>query len=196
MAAAVASVTSTVGYCRRHRARCQVAHGNEDHGDEDEQRIDIEPRQARTHDHQHAGEADEDRGPAPPPDRLAQEQRGACGHRQRNRLEDDDDVADRHLEQRGEVEERAAQFAENPPRHHLVAQLRQAPVHAHRGRDDRDRHHRRDAADEDDLAHRQAVADQLHQRIVEKECELGGDDGRYAEKRAAGRSHAAVSCGC
>ena len=69
-----------------------------------------------------ADEAGHDRSPTPPADILAEEKRGAGGDAERNGLEDDHGVGDRHVEEGDQVEERAAELAdatpENQPRCH------------------------------------------------------------------------------
>jgi hypothetical protein len=61
---------------------------------------------ARPHDDQHTDETDAGREPAPPADALAEEQGRAGRDGERRELQDGDGIADRHVHQRGEEQQR------------------------------------------------------------------------------------------
>jgi hypothetical protein len=63
------------------------------------------------------------------------------------------------------------------------------PVQPERGDQSADQNGRHDPAQEDDLAHRQRVAGELHERIVQDECKLRQDDSRNTLEGRRERAH-------
>ena len=128
-----------------------------------------ERRPAGPHDQQHADEADTGCGPSPPADLGAHEQRGASRHRQRHELQDAEDVGHRHVHERGEEGDGAAEVGGGAPQHGRRQRVRQVAQDA-AGDDEGGAERRREQpAQEDRLAGRQVAGGNLHQRVVDDE---------------------------
>ena len=94
-------------HVRAEPARDQVPCGDERHRQQRQRGVGIECVGAGPDDDQHADQPDQRRQPAPPSDPGAQKQRRARGQRQRRELQDGGAVRDRHVKQRGEIEQAA-----------------------------------------------------------------------------------------
>ena len=122
---------------------------------------------------QHAGEADADRGPAPPAHRFLEDQHGQGDHEERCREGDGVGVDQRHARKGVEEAEHAAEADGDAQR------LQPGPVAAHHAHaasvpdHDRDRHQRDTAAEDHELEGAIGPAQSLHHRVHRAEQHEG-----------------------
>jgi hypothetical protein len=128
-AAEVVTMTSG-GTPRRHAARQQIARGREQHRHDRQQRMRVKPT-AGPHDEQHAERPTQVAVHRRQPTWAPMNRRGAGRHCQRHELQDAEDVGHRHVHERGEEGDGAAEIAASAPQHgrrQRVRQLASAPV--------------------------------------------------------------------
>ena len=195
---------TTVGTLRSMRRVMHLAQRRGRRGRDRHQGPDVECGRRRLHHEHRAGEAYQDRRPAPPAHQFAVEQHRERGQDQRRDLKHGGEIGELHVHQRGDeaggrqpVEHRADQdwFAGRVPEFPRMAQRQ------HR-RTDQDRRHQ--AANEDDLADWIFVSDRLHHRVVDgvgdhaadqrKNAALIGGKG-HADWATGGLSRRSRSCG-
>ena len=123
---------------------------------------------------------DGDGKPAPPAYRLAKEQGGCHGHRQRQHLKNRSDIGKRHMFQRGQKADGGTDFGQHADRHQPAVTRGQPDdqrtlLPGKQG----DQRHRDDAAEENRLIDRHLDKQQLHQPVI-------GDEGQHAERHQSG----------
>ncbi len=124
---------------------------------------------ARRQDYEDAGKADENRAPAADADALAQDQRRHRGHEQRHRERDCDDFGERHRRDREVIAGIRAKPQQTAQQHQAGAARNPRDGLAQQAEQQREQQQRDEAAHEDDLQHRVAVAEVLDDDVLDRE---------------------------
>ncbi len=164
-----------------HFPRQQITRGGDGQRCHNQQRARRKAFRAGPDDDEHADETDDDRHPAPPAHRFAQEERRTQRHHQWQGLQYGRGIGKFDEAERRQIKNGGGHLAETAQDDDGAQEGFQGPERAEMPGRDIDQHHGHDAADEHDLTGVDVGGDGLRQRVVGREachCE------RH-EKRAA-----------